>query len=129
MRKGALKSKSFRFAVRIVNLQKYLRKEFSEYIMSRQILRSGTAIAALIREAEYAESTDDFKHKLKISLKETNETIYWLQLLHKTKYITDKMFGSMIKDVNEIIRMLTSSINTINKKANNIKKNIDLNAL
>ena len=84
MKENILKEKSFRFAIRIVELHKYLIKTQSEYTISKQILRSGTAIGALIREAEYAESTKDFIHKFSIGLKEANETKYWLDLLNST---------------------------------------------
>ena len=81
MKENILKTKSFEFAVRIVNLWKYLKKQHNEYILSQQILKSGTAIGALIREAEHGESMKDFIHKLTIGLKEANESKYWLDLL------------------------------------------------
>ncbi len=87
MRRNIVKDKSFDFAVRIVNLSKYLTEQKREYVLSKQILRSGTAIGALIRESEQAESKADFIHKLAIALKEANETDYWLDLLHKTEYL------------------------------------------
>lgn len=87
MRDGALQAKSFAFAVQVVNLYKLLRAEKREGILSKQLLRSGTAIGALVREAEQAESKADFVHKLAIALKEANETEYWLALLHETGYL------------------------------------------
>ena len=90
MKKNIVLDKSFAFAVRIVNLNKFLVAEKKEYVLSKQILRSGTAIGALIREAQQAESNADFVHKLSIALKEANETDYWLLLLSKTKYIEAK---------------------------------------
>lgn len=81
MKKNIIKNKSFAFALRIVKLFKLLNKN-SEHIMSKQLLRSGTAIGALVREAEHAESKADFIHKLSIALKETNETLYWIDLLY-----------------------------------------------
>ena len=84
--------------------------------MSKQVLRSGTAVGAMVREAEYAESTADFVHKLAIAQKEINETIYWLELMHETKYILTKEFDSMNTDAVEIIKIITASINTAKKK-------------
>ena len=84
MGRNIVKDKSFDFAVRIVNLSKYLTEQKREYVLSKQVLRSGTTIGALIRESEQAESKADFIHKLAIALKEANETNYWLDLLHKT---------------------------------------------
>ena len=112
-RDSVLKEKSLLVAIRIINLFKYLREQRQEYIMSKQIIRAGTAIGASIREAEYAESTRDFLHKLYISLKEANETIYWLDLLIATKFIEQKMYNSLVCDVEEIMRMLIKSIKTL----------------
>ena len=81
MKQNILKDKSFYFAIRIVNLYKYLKKEHNENILSRQLIRSGTSIGAIVREAEYAESPKDFIHKLSIGLKEANESKYWLDIL------------------------------------------------
>ena len=103
------------FAIRIVNLYKYLTDEKHEYVMSKQILRSGTSIGANIRESEFGESSDDFKHKLKIALKEANETEYWIEILHKSEYINDEQYDSIIVDCKEIIKLLIASINTLNK--------------
>lgn len=86
MKENVLKDKSFQFAIRIINLYKYLKTKHGEYIVSNQLVRSGTSVGALIREAEYAESTKDFIHKFSIGLKEANESKYWLDLLHATKY-------------------------------------------
>ena len=111
-RESILKTKSFNFAVRIIKLYKFLKKNHSEYEFSLQLVKSGTGIGALIREAEHAESRKDFIHKLNIGLKEANESIYWLQLLHATNYINKRMFDSMIKDALELLKMLISSIKT-----------------
>lgn len=108
-----LKTKSFDFAVRIVNLCKYLKTVHKEYVISQQILKSGTAIGALVREAEFGESRKDFMHKLNIGLKEANETIYWLQLLFATKYITERMYESMHADGLELLKMLAASVKTM----------------
>src|SRR5688500_14540326 len=111
-RQSILKQKSFDFAVRIINLYKFLKAKHNEYIVSQQLFRSGTAIGALIREAEHAESRKDFSHKLNIGLKEANESIYWLELLHATEYINKKMFDSMMKDAVELLKMLIASVKT-----------------
>ena len=113
MKENILKDKSFIFAVRIVNLYKYLCVESKEYIMSKQVMRSGTSVGAMVREAEYSESKADFIHKLAIAQKEINETLYWLELLQETKYISNKEFESISLDATEIIKMITSSIKTV----------------
>ena len=113
-----LKTKSFDFAVRVIKLYKFLKKQYSEYELSNQLLRSGTGVGALIREAEHAESRKDFTHKLNISLKEVNESIYWLELLHATDYINKKMFDSISKDATELLKMLIASVKTTKAKTN-----------
>ena len=115
MKENIIKEKSFDFAVRIVNLSKFL-QEKKEYILSKQVLRSGTSVGAMIRESEHAESNLDFVHKLAIAQKEANETMYWLELLFKTKYIDEKMFNSLKNDLIEIQKILTSIIITSKKK-------------
>ena len=87
MNKSVLANKSFGFAIRIVNLYKYLTDVKKEYVLSKQLLRSGTAIGALQSEGSFAESKPDFIHKYGIAQKECNETIYWLKLMHRTEYI------------------------------------------
>ena len=114
MYKGQANEKSLVFAIKIVNLCKQLDSK-NEYVISRQIMRSGTAIGALIREAEYAESGLDFIHKLSIARKECNETIYWLELLKKTDLINESMFEPLNNMAIELMRLLTASIKT--KKA------------
>ena len=108
MKDNVIMQKSFAFSVRIVNLQKYLTQEKKEYMISRQVGKSGTSIGANIAEAQRAQSTADFVSKLKIALKEANETQYWLQLLHETKYLTDKEFDSLHGDLLEILKILTA---------------------
>ena len=108
MKENIIMRKSFAFAVRIMNLHKYLSRKKGEYVVSRQICKSGTSIGANIAEAQRAQSTADFVSKMKIALKEANETQYWLQLLHESKYITDKEFASLHGDLVEILRILTS---------------------
>jgi four helix bundle protein len=114
--RSIIKEKSFAFALRIVKLSKYLRETKSEYILSKQLLRSGTAIGALIREAKNAESSADFIHKFAIAQKECDETIYWLELLYGSEYITKKEYFSISSDANELLKMLRSSIITIKRK-------------
>ncbi len=113
-----LKENSFSFAVRIVKLAKYLESEHKEFILSRQVLRSGTAIGALVREAEFAQSKSDFVHKLSIALKEANETDYWLELLYRTQMINDKMFESIEPEVKGLIKLLVRSIKTAKQSLN-----------
>ncbi len=112
MAKGALKEKSFDFALRVVKLFQYLQTEKKEYVLSKQLLRSGTAIGALYREAEFAESKADFIHKLAIAQKECNESIYWLELLEASNYLTRTEFDSINTDAVELIKLLTSIIKT-----------------
>jgi four helix bundle protein len=107
-----VRPKSFAFALRIVKLSRYLQEQKREYVLSKQLLRSGTAIGALVREAEYAESRPDFIHKLAVALKEANETSYWLELLFQSDYIDEKGYNSIIDDLNELLRLLTAIIKT-----------------
>ena len=110
--KNILKDKSFAFAVRVVKLAQWLETEKREYILSKQILSSGTAIGALLSEADFAQSKADFVSKMSISLKEANETLYWIKLLKETDYIEEPLFYSLLKDVSELIAILVSSIKT-----------------
>ncbi len=116
MGESVLREKSYSFAVRIVKLSKYLETKKNEHTLRKQVLRSGTAVGALIHEARYAESPPDFIHKLSISLKEAHETFYWLSLLKDTDYITVKMFDSIVGECEELIKMLTASIKTVKAK-------------
>jgi len=109
---NVVKEKSFNFAVRVVNLSKYLIDQKREFVLSKQILRAGTAIGALVRESEHAESKADFIHKLSIALKEANETDYWLDLLHTTNYLEDKQHQSLKTDLIELLKLLTAIIKT-----------------
>lgn len=108
------KSKSF--AVRIVNLYKYLCDEKKEFVLSKQLLRSGTSIGANVKEAIRGQSKDDFIHKMNISLKEASESEYWIELLFETDYITEQQFDSIISDCRELIKILTSIIKTSRKE-------------
>ena len=119
MKETALQKKSKAFAIRIIRMYQYLCEEKKEYILSKQVLRSGTSIGANIREAKRAQSTPDFYAKLYISLKEAEETEYWLELLVETDYITKEMFDSINTDCEEIIKLLVSSTKTL--KENNPK--------
>ncbi len=112
MGKSVLKDKSYAFALRIVNLHKYLTTERREYVLSKQVLRSGTAIGALVREAEFGQSKADFIHKLSIALKEANETDYWLSLLKDSDYINQEMYDSLDPDIKELLRLLVASVKT-----------------
>lgn len=106
------KQKSLAFAIRIVKLYKYQCDTNKEFVLSKQCLRSGTAIGALVREAEYAQSKTDFIHKLTIAIKEANETLYWLELLFETNYIGVEPYESMKVDTEELLKLLTASIKT-----------------
>jgi four helix bundle protein len=117
-KENVLKTKSFVFAVKIIRLYKYVKEKHSEGVLSKQLLRSGTSIGAMIREAEYAETTRDFVHKLSLSLKEINESIYWLQLLKAANYIDQEIFEPLYNDALEILKLLTASIKTIKNKLN-----------
>ena len=107
---------SMDFALRIVNMYKYLTNEKAEYIMSKQLLRCGTSIGANIAESEHAQSKADFLSKLSISLKEANETKFWITLLFRAEYLTDVEFESVMKDLRIIIGTL---VNTIKKTKEN----------
>ena len=104
--------KSEDFAVRVVNLCKFLRRNGNEYVLSKQLLRSGTSIGANVAEAQRAQSKADFTAKMSIALKETNETMYWLRLLYRTEYLTKAAFDSMRADTEELLRILTAICKT-----------------
>jgi four helix bundle protein len=112
MGKGILNIKSFGFAIRIVRLFQYIQTVKKEYVLSKQVLRSGTSVGPMVREAEHAESKADFVHKLAIAQKEINETIYWLELLNAKEYISPSEFESINADATELIKLITSSIKT-----------------
>lgn len=109
--------KSKAFAVRIINLYKYLCNEKKEFVLSKQLLRSGTSIGANVKEAIRGQSKDDFAHKMNISLKEASETEYWLELLYETDYITNQQFNSIITDCTELIKILTTIIKSSRNNA------------
>ena len=103
-----IENKSFDFAVRIVNLYKHLTNDKKEFVLSKQLLRSGTSIGANVSEGEKGQTKPDFNAKMSVALKEANETYYWLRLLYKTEYLNEKEFNSMEKDLAEIIAILVS---------------------
>lgn len=112
MGNNIIKDKSFNFAIRIVNLYKYLSENKNEFVLAKQILRSGTSIGANINEALQGQSKKDFLMKMNISLKECSETKYWLELLYATEYIDKKMMVSIHNDCIEIEKILTSIVKT-----------------
>ncbi len=101
--------KSFAFSIRIVNLYRFLTQEHKEYTLSKQVLRSGTSIAANISEARYGISKKDFVAKIYIALKECAETAYWLELLHATSFLTDQEYHSLAQDCEELRKMLSAT--------------------
>jgi four helix bundle protein len=111
---NSILDKSFAFAIRIVNLSRYLQGQ-NEYVLSKQVLRSGTAIGALVREAQHGESKIDFIHKMSIALKEANETCYWIELLHHAEYLDVAMFESIHKDSKEVVKLLVAIIKSSKK--------------
>lgn len=115
---SVIKEKSFAFAVRITRLYKFLTNNSKEYILSKQLLRSGTAVGALVREAQNAESKADFVHKMGIAQKECDETLYWLELLKSTEYLNDAEFDSIYNDSTELLKMIRSAIITTKKTYN-----------
>ena len=118
MKENVIKNKSFAFAVRIVRLNQYLSNNRKEFVLSKQLLRSGTSVGAMVREAEHAETKTDFKHKMGIAQKEINETIYWLELLKATDYLTTEQFEDIHADAIEIIKINTTIIKTTKTNIN-----------
>ena len=108
MRNRVLEDKCTAFAIRIVNLHQFLQQTSKEFVLSKQILRSGTSVGANVAEAMYAQSRADFFAKIGIAKKEAAETIYWLKLLQRTNYIDAKQFDSMNADNLEILKILTA---------------------
>ncbi len=117
MKNSPLREKSYLFAVSIVRVVQNLQAEKREYTLSKQLLRSATAVGALLREAEFGQSTADFINKLNIALKEANESSYWLLLLKDTDYIQKETFEKSNQDCKELIAMLVSSIKTLRTKS------------
>ena len=120
MKNNIVAEKSYAFAIRIVNLYKHFSQHNKEYVLSKQLLRSGTAVGALIREAEHAQSRADFINKMNVALKEANETEYWLMLLKDTQYLNEKEYQSIAVDCSEVVKLLISIVKTT--KSQNEKK-------
>ncbi|HKJ49431.1 MAG TPA: four helix bundle protein [Christiangramia sp.] len=112
MKENVIRTKSFEFSIKIVKLYKSIVAEKKEFVLSRQLIRSGTSIGAMVRESEHAESRADFIHKLSIALKEANETDYWLDLLKESDYISDLEYNEMKEDISGILKILTKIIKT-----------------
>ena len=117
--KGALREKSFNLALRLIKMCRYIREERREFDITKQLLKSGTNPGAMVRESEYAETGADFIHKLGIAQKELNESRFWIDLLYAAEYIQEPEYRSIMEDVDEVMRLLTSSIKT---RKQNLKK-------
>ncbi len=116
MKTNIIKEKSFDFALRIVKLYQFLVNDKKEFVLSKQLLRSGTSVGASVRESEHAESKADFIHKLSIALKEANETDYWIELLFRSEYLAENEYNSLKNDIDELLKILVSILKT--SKAN-----------
>jgi four helix bundle protein len=112
MKENIIASKSLEFALKIIELYKTLTNSKKEFVMSKQLLRSGTGIGAMMREAEHAESKADFLHKMNLALKEANETNYWLLLLCKGAYVSEKIYQEYNADCLELVKLLASIVKT-----------------
>ncbi|RYY14472.1 MAG: four helix bundle protein [Cytophagaceae bacterium] len=119
---NVLKDEGFCFAIRVVRLYQHLVARKQEYVLSKQLLRSGTSVGAMVREAEHAQSKADFIHKLSIAQKETNESLYWLDLLASTDYLIPAQAASLHTDAVELLKLLTSILKTAKS---NLKPNIN----
>lgn len=118
-KENVLKDKSYKFALRVVKLYKHLAEEKKEFVLSKQVLRSGTSIGANVAEGNQAQSKPDFIHKMSIAHKEAFEIEYWLNLLRDGEFITEKQAESLIIDCNEIQKLLTASIKTTKERMKN----------
>lgn len=118
-KQNPLKVKSFQFALKIVKLYTFLSEQKREYVLSKQLLRSGTSIGANIRVAQNAQSKVDFIHKFSISQKECDETLYWLKLLHQSGFLEEKDFDTIYAEAMELLKMLRSSILTTKQNIHN----------
>lgn len=116
MAKSIIADKSFLFSIEVINCCKFLVKEQKEFVMSKQLLRSGTAVGALVREAQNAESSKDFIHKLAIAQKECDESFYWIDLLLATEYLSQNHAKVLSKKANELLKMIKSAILTVKAK-------------
>ena len=122
MEPNVIVQKSYQFALHIIKLYSFLCKERQEYVMSKQLLRSGTAIGALISESKFAQSNADFINKMYIALKEANETKYWINLLHDSEFIPEKTFDFIIPKIDDIISILVAIVKTSKEKEKDKKK-------
>lgn len=120
MKENIISTKSYVFALRIIKAYKYLSTDKKEFILSKQLLRSGTAIGALVREAEHGQSRADFLNKMNIALKEANETEYWLSLLKDSDYIENNVYLSIQENCSEIIKLLICIVRSTKES---LKKN------
>ena len=116
MRTSIVRNKSKDFALRIIHLYEYLKEQKREYVISKQILRSGTSIGANLAEQEFAVSEADYLNKTSISLKECAETAYWLELLYEANYISLKEYENIQKDCSEIIKILIAIVKNLKTK-------------
>jgi four helix bundle protein len=117
--------KSYKFALRAINLYKFLVAERKEFVLSKQLLRSGTAIGALVKEAEHAQSKADFLNKMNVALKEANETEYWLMLLKDAKILSEEEFTSIHPDCQELIKLLASIVKSTKQNLKNEKSKVE----
>lgn len=115
MKPNIIKDKSYEFALQIIQTYKQIVKEMNEYVLSKQLLRSGTSIGALVHEGEHAQSKADFINKMNIAVKEANETIYWINLLKDSKYISVELHKHLSSDCLEIISILAAIVKTSKK--------------
>jgi len=118
---GVLKDKSFSLALEIVQVYKFLVEEKREFVMSKQLLRSGTSVGAMVRESQNAESKNDFIHKLAIAQKECDESLYWLELIHDSGFLNEEMFNSCYQHSQEILKILKSVIISTKQNLNKLK--------
>lgn len=123
LKENLVYKKAFKFSIRIVRLYKYLVEEKNEYILSKQILRSGTSIGANIKEGIVAQSKKDFLSKMYVSLKEADETEYWLEILNQSEYIESKVYDSIIEECKEINKLLCATVKTTKKNLINTNNN------
>ncbi len=118
VKENVIADKSYKFALRIIKAYLFLSKDRNEYVLSKQLLRSGTAIGALVSEGRFAQSKADFISKMHIALKEANETKYWINLLHDSDFITSSMYISIINEIEEIVCILSAIVKTSKVKDN-----------
>ena len=116
MEQNVIVQKSYQFALRVIKLYTFLCKEQHEYVLSKQLLRSGTAIGALVSESKFAQSRADFINKMYVALKEANETKYWINLLHDSNFISEEAFKSIHPEIEEIISILVAIIKKLKSK-------------